>query len=176
MIKGVTWTNYSPNLLELSAAQGSRRHLKILCFRDYNFWVFFLSVTPYFFLMTDFFLLLFHWLHHIKYSGAEVQTPPPKCSPELLLHLRRKQELYHRILIISKWIILYSHFMVTHQIKQPSEHLNVGSTLFQRRCWNNVDPTLKTKQNPTSDFQRCTTLIQRQCPTLKQRCINVVST
>ena len=45
-----------------------------------------------------------------------------------------------------------------------------------RRCfnvvdqrWNNVDPTLKMKQNPTSDFQRCTTLIQRRCPTLKQR-------
>ena len=29
------------------------------------------------------------------------------------------------------------------------------------------------KQNPTSDFQRCTTLIQRQCPTLKQRQNNV---
>ena len=29
------------------------------------------------------------------------------------------------------------------------------------------------KQNLTSDFQRCTTLIQRQCPTLKQRRNNV---
>ena len=29
------------------------------------------------------------------------------------------------------------------------------------------------KQNPTLDFQRCTTLIQRQCPTLKQRRNNV---
>ena len=27
---------------------------------------------------------------------------------------------------------------------------------------------MKMKQNPTSDFQRCTTLIQRQCLTLKQ--------
>ena len=25
------------------------------------------------------------------------------------------------------------------------------------------------KQSPPSDFQRCTKLIQRQCPTLKQR-------
>ena len=41
----------------------------------------------------------------------------------------------------------------------------------QRR--NNVDPTLKMKQNPTSDFQRYTTLIQRQLPTLKQRRNNV---
>ena len=39
--------------------------------------------------------------------------------------------------------------------------------------WNNIDPTLKMKQNPTSDFQRCTTLIQRQCSTLKQRWNNV---
>ena len=39
--------------------------------------------------------------------------------------------------------------------------------------WNNVDSTLKIKQNPTSVFQRCTTLIQCQCPTLKQRRKNV---
>ena len=39
------------------------------------------------------------------------------------------------------------------------------------------------KQNPTSDFQRYTTLVQRQCPTLKQcqnnvaqRCFNVDTT
>ena len=53
----------------------------------------------------------------------------------------------------------------------PSQHFNVGSTLFQRwdQRWNNVDPTFKMKQNPTSDFQRCTTLIQRRCPTSKQR-------
>ena len=35
--------------------------------------------------------------------------------------------------------------------------------------WNNVDTTLKMKQNPTSDFQRCTTLIQRESPTMKKR-------
>ena len=46
----------------------------------------------------------------------------------------------------------------------PKQHFNVG---------NNVDLTLKMKQNPTSDFQRCTTLIQRQCPTFKQRRKNV---
>ena len=39
--------------------------------------------------------------------------------------------------------------------------------------WNNVDATLKMKQNPTSDFKRCTTLIQRQRQTLKQRRSNV---
>ena len=41
------------------------------------------------------------------------------------------------------------------------------------QSWNNVDPTLKMKQNLTSDFQRCTTLIQRQCPMLKNRRNNV---
>ena len=30
------------------------------------------------------------------------------------------------------------------------------------------------KQNPTSDFQRCKTLIERQCLTLKQRRNNVI--
>ena len=29
------------------------------------------------------------------------------------------------------------------------------------------------KQNPKSNFQRCTTLVQRQCPTLKKRRNNV---
>ena len=42
--------------------------------------------------------------------------------------------------------------------------------------WNNFDPTLKMKQKPTSDFQRCTTLIQHQFPTLKQGRFNFIST
>ena len=32
---------------------------------------------------------------------------------------------------------------------------------------------MKMKQNPKLDFQRCTTLIQSQCPTLKQRENNI---
>ena len=44
---------------------------------------------------------------------------------------------------------------------------------FVDQRWNNVDPPLKMKQNPTLDFQSCTTLIQHQCPTLKQRWKNV---
>ena len=36
------------------------------------------------------------------------------------------------------------------------------------QLWNNVDPTLKTKQIRMLDFQRSTSLIQRRCPTLKQ--------
>ena len=41
--------------------------------------------------------------------------------------------------------------------------------------WNKADPTLKMKQNPTSDFQRFITLIQRLCPTLKQPWYNIIS-
>ena len=37
------------------------------------------------------------------------------------------------------------------------------------QCLNSVDPTLKMKQNQTSDFQRYRTLIHRLCPTLKHR-------
>ena len=35
--------------------------------------------------------------------------------------------------------------------------------------WNNIDSTLKMKQNPTLVFQRCKTLIQRPTLKLKQR-------
>ena len=84
---------------------------------------------------------------------------------------------------ISKNTFFTEHLWTTasyvfHLKHQPSQHFNVGSTLFQRwdQRWNNVDPTLKMKQNPTSDFQRCTTLIQRRCPTSKQRWYNFIST
>ena len=54
----------------------------------------------------------------------------------------------------------------------PSQHFKVRSNVVST-LWINVEIMLKMKQNPTSDFQRCTTLIQRQCPTLKQRRNNV---
>ena len=77
-------------------------------------------------------------------------------------------------------------------ITQPTfqGRINVVSTLKDKK----VDLTLKIKQNQTLDFQCCTTSIQRQCSTLKQRqkqccttlkqpcttsvqrCINVIST
>ena len=55
-------------------------------------------------------------------------------------------------------------------MKVPSQHFNV---LDQR--WNDINRTLKMKQNPTSDFQRFTTLIQCQCTTLKQHRNNVTN-
>ena len=42
-----------------------------------------------------------------------------------------------------------------------TSHQRYFKVLDQRG--NNVDPTLKMKQNSTSDFQGCVTLIQRQC-------------
>ena len=58
------------------------------------------------------------------------------------------------------------------------QHFNVNSTLFQccfnvDQRWNNVDSMFKMKQNPALDFSHRTKLIQRQCPTLKQRQNNV---
>ena len=75
--------------------------------------------------------------------------------------------------------------MVTHTLKVMKQILQDFRSVstqpkFQRRI--NLVLTLrinleikmikmKQNRNPTSDFQRCTTLIQRQCrcPTLKQR-------
>ena len=68
-----------------------------------------------------------------------------------------------------------SHFVLSLTCKTPA-----NISVSDQRCffvvdqrWNNVDPVLKMKQNPTSDFQLCTTLIQRHCTTLKQRRRNV---
>ena len=46
---------------------------------------------------------------------------------------------------------------------------------FVDQRWNNVDPMLKLKQNPMSDFQRCT-FLQRRSQTLKQRWYNFILT
>ena len=51
----------------------------------------------------------------------------------------------------------------------PSQHIKVGLqfiTIVDHHS-NSVDPTLKMKQNPKSDFQCCTTLIQCQCLSVK---------
>ena len=75
--------------------------------------------------------------------------------------------------------IQYENYNSTHCISEKTRNRGNNSTLDQRcfkavdQGWNNVDPTLKIKQNPTSDFQR---LIQRRCPTLKQRWYNFIST
>ena len=59
-----------------------------------------------------------------------------------------------------------------------SQHLTSDQRCFNvvDQRWNNVDATLKMKQNSTSDFQRCLTFIQRRCPTLKQRWNNFDTT
>ena len=65
-----------------------------------------------------------------------------------------------------------------HLFRQVSLPANISTS--DQRCfnvvdqrWNNVDPTLKMKQNLTSDFQSSTTLIQNRCPTLKEHRSNV---
>ena len=55
------------------------------------------------------------------------------------------------------------------------KHYLANISTLDQRCfsavdhrWKNVDPTLKMKENWTSDFQRFTKLIQLPCPALKQ--------
>ena len=86
----------------------------------------------------------------------------------------------HTVVTSSKHRKQYKHCSIgTVTISDKSYTANVSmsdqycfNVVDQRR--NNVDPTLKMKQNSTSDFQRCTTLIQRRCPTLKQRWYNFI--
>ena len=70
---------------------------------------------------------------------------------------------------------LYWGNIIYYNCYYPANILTLDQPCFNvvHQRWNNAAPTLKMKQNPTSDFQRCTTLIQRQCPTLKQRRNNV---
>ena len=81
----------------------------------------------------------------------------------------------------SKYDQICSFLRISSHLLKRSFPANI-STLDQHcfnvvdQRWNNVDLTLKMKQNSTSDFQRCTTLIQRRCATLKQRWYNFIST
>ena len=77
-------------------------------------------------------------------------------------------------------------FSLTEKFTQQtriSDLLPVNILKSDQRCfnvvyqrWSNVYPTLKMKQNPTSDFQRCTTLMPDVETTLKQRWYNFIST
>ena len=86
----------------------------------------------------------------------------------------------HTVVTSSKHRKQYKHCSIgAVTISDKSYTANISmldqycfNVVDQRR--NNVDPTLKMKQNSTSDFQRCTTLIQRRCPTLKQRWYNFI--
>ena len=86
------------------------------------------------------------------------------------------------IKLLNNHILLNKRYMLRSNIPANISTSHQGCFNVADQRWNNVDPTLKRKQNPTSDLQRCTTLIQRQCPTLKQRrnnvaqgCINLAS-
>ena len=65
-------------------------------------------------------------------------------------------------------------------ISQKNKPIPTNISTSDQRCfnvvnqrWNDVDSTLKIKQNPMLDFPLYTTLIQRQCPALKQRRKNI---
>ena len=54
-------------------------------------------------------------------------------------------------------------FLVEHLVNNPAYTSSSDHPSFNvvDQRWNNLDPTLNIKQNPTSGFQLCTTLIQR---------------
>ena len=117
---------------------------------------------------------------------------------KLLVYTSEVMPRIHFGYIIGFWYLIHIYYIFSpvwyvtlgHDVKrevkqiftQPTfqRRITVVSTLRIQRCgfnrWNDVDPTLKMKQNPMSDFQRCTTLIQRGCTTLKQRWDNVETT
>ena len=65
-------------------------------------------------------------------------------------------------------------------ISQKNKPIPPNISTSDQRCfnivnqrWNDVDSTVKIKQNTMLDFQLYTTLTQRQCPALKQRRKNI---
>ena len=107
------------------------------------------------------------------------------AESELILRTRNKF-----VEIVS---VLEHGLVITHvrnsELKKQLFRAPANISTWDQRCfnvldqhWNKVDLTLKIKQYPTADFQRCTTWLQRQYSTLKQcrnkvvqRCINVAS-
>ena len=75
-----------------------------------------------------------------------------------------RRSVYFAITKLTVHFSFYFQVLTQPTFQRP---INVVSTLWI----NNLDPTLRIKQNPTSD---CTTLIQCQCLTLKQ-CQNNVA-
>ena len=74
--------------------------------------------------------------------------------------------------LIKKYSKTYPTYFVSFLIGVAYKHVNIS--MLDQRCFNILDqrwgPRLKMKQNPMSDFQHCTTLIQQWCTTLKNRC------
>ena len=109
----------------------------------------------------------FKWLMVLKNLSKFIRTEPATL-PKNRIHRR-----YFGMKL--------SKFLREAFLQKTISPANISTT--DHRCfnvvdqrWNNVDLTLRMKQNPTSDFQRCTTLIQRRCATLKQRWNNVDTT
>ena len=74
--------------------------------------------------------------------------------------------------LIKKYSKTYPTYFVSFLIGVGYKHVNIS--MLDQCCFNILDqrwgPRLKMKQNPMSDFQHCTTLIQQWCTTLKNRC------
>ena len=111
------------------AVQGS----KICCFKKYNFRFIFYQLPPMFFLI----ILFFNWLWHKK-TATELKRPIKVNSSIFWIGALTVKSCIIIIIVIiiilffvdfyititiyvfsfSKWVILYSYFLLTHQIKQ----------------------------------------------------------
>ena len=82
---------------------------------------------------------------------------------------------------IAKYVYEQHHMKLAPgcKVEYPADefiHCPANISTWDQRCfnvvdqrWNNVDLTLKMKQNLTSDFHRCITLMQHRCTTLLKK-------
>ena len=79
----------------------------------------------------------------------------------------------------SKWYLVYLVFSFSAlELKQPSWHNDVATTLSQRRCWrcHNVSARSKMRFVPTSVSDVVTMSLSDVVKTWQQRCYNVATT
>ena len=121
-----------------------------------------------------FFLILLHWrfINNFivkNYRDSSVIIQFKYKLTQCFQNLFKKKMMY--------LVLIYRSNRISYR-NNPANISTSGQRYFNfiDQGWNNADPTLEMKQNPTSNFQRCTALIQRRCLMLKQRWNNVERT
>ena len=115
--------------------------------------------------------LCFKWI--IAFKDEICLSSGIKNDITLLYVLRISSEIFQ-----LEWKVIFVYCISIHNDSPQNWHLNcltANVSTSDQRCFNvvnqrssNIDPTRKIKQNPTSDFQCCTILIQLWRGTLKQ--------
>ena len=117
-----------------------------------------------------------------KNEGENQRNSSGKDPITNVIFLENNDIMFPLALLYEKWNVKCWYCRCMFRTLQTSMFpANISPS--DQRCFNvvdqrlnNVDPTMKMKQNSTSDFQRCTTLIQCRFPTLKQRWNNIDTT